>query len=289
MDTGSRLPTSDGSFDLFSFLQVAVKKVKDSYTMLGSALDDMEREAKIMKQLNHSNIIKLLGVMHDGSTTIIVTEYIGEGSLDRYLHVNRHSVDFKQLFGYSQNILEGMDYLTRSKIIHRDLAARNILVVDKTTVKISDFGLSRVGDCNDCFVMHSANSLPPVKWAAIECLTHREYSHKSDIWSFGVTLWEMFSLGRNPTLAGCEDFFTCYERISQDCEDWLVRLAEGLRLPRTPCCPEFLYSRVMLRCWEREPAARPSVRQLKEEMKQVALEVARARAKGALWACVLNG
>ena len=100
-------------------LQVAIKKVKDTDTMPASAVDDMEREVNLMKKLSHENIVKIVGVMHDGSSTIIVMEYIREGSLDRYLQVNRHNVDFKQLFGYSQNIVDGMDYLTQNKIIHR--------------------------------------------------------------------------------------------------------------------------------------------------------------------------
>merc|ERR1719435_44216 len=135
-----------------------------------------------------------------------------------------------------------MDYLTQNKIIHRDLAARNILVADQETVKISDFGLARVAT-NDCYVMNSSSNIP-VRWEAIECLTHRKYSHKSDVWSFGVTLWEMFAYGRNPTMEGCEDYFTTTERSRQDYKDWLAKLEAGQRLPRTDVCPEFLYSRV---------------------------------------------
>merc|ERR1711952_295015 len=111
-------------------------------------------------------------------------------------------------------MLDGMEYLTQHKIIHRDLAARNILVADQENVKISDFGLARVAT-NDCYVMHSSSNIP-VRWEALECLTHRTYSHKSDVWSFGVTLWEMFSFGDTPTLKGCEDFFTCSQRQAQD-------------------------------------------------------------------------
>ena len=86
--------------------------------------------------------------------------------------------------------------------------------MDQETVKISDFGLARVGDGNDCYVMQSTTNIP-VKWEAIECLTQRKYSHKSDVWSFGVTLWEMFAFGRTPAMEGCEDFFTSYQRNSQ--------------------------------------------------------------------------
>jgi serine/threonine protein kinase len=144
-------------------------------------------------------------------------------------------------------------------------------VADQETVKISDFGLARVGDGNDCYVMSSATNIP-VKWEAIECLTHQKYSHKSDVWSFGVTLWEMFAYGETPSMAGCKDFFTSEERGRQDYKDWLRKLEEGVRLPRTDLCPEFLYSRVMLRCWLREPAARPSFLNLRQDLKQAELE-----------------
>ena len=201
---------SDGDWE-----EVAIKEIKDTDSMSAQAHDDMDREVRLMKNLSHDNIVKIRGVITSDDNTIIVMEFIREGSLDRYLQVNRHNIDYpKQLFGYAQNIADGMEYLTQHKIIHRDLAARNILVADQENVKISDFGLARVAT-NDCYVMHSSSNIP-VRWEALECLTHRTYSHKSDVWSFGVTLWEMFSFGDTPTLKGCEDFFTCSQRQAQD-------------------------------------------------------------------------
>ena len=162
---------SDGDWE-----EVAIKEIKDVDTMSAQAHDDMEREVSLMKKLSHENIVKIRGVLADDNNTIIVMEFIREGSLDRYLQVNRHNIDYpKQLFGYAQNIADGMDYLTQNKIIHRDLAARNILVADQETVKISDFGLARVAT-NDCYVMNSSSNIP-VRWEAIECLTHRKYRY----------------------------------------------------------------------------------------------------------------
>merc|ERR1711915_112584 len=247
-------------------------EIKDTDSMSAQAHDDMEREVSLMKKLSHDNIVKIRGVLANRNNTIIVMEFIREGSLDSYLRVNRHNIDYpKQLFGYAQNIADGMDYLGQYKIIHRDLAARNILVADQETVKISDFGLARVAT-NDFYQMHS-NSNIPVRWEAIECLTHRKYSHKSDVWSFGVTLWEMFSYGATPALSGCQDFFSSYQRQRQDFRDWLTKLEEGVRLPQTEHCPNVLYSRVMLSCWAKDPSARPTFTQLKRELKKAELEV----------------
>merc|ERR1719330_1455356 len=115
--------------------------------MTQEMIDNMELEVDLMKRLSHHNIVKIQGVMNPKGTTIIVMEFIQEGSLDRYLHVNQATIDYpRQLFGYAQNIADGMDYLVQNSIIHRDLAARNILVADHETVKISDFGLARVAN-----------------------------------------------------------------------------------------------------------------------------------------------
>jgi serine/threonine protein kinase len=258
---------SDGDWE-----EVAIKEIKDTDTMASQAHDDMEREVKLMKNLSHENIVKIRGVITNNNNTIIVMEFIREGSLDRYLQVNRHNIDNpKQLFGYAQNIADGMDYLVQNKIIHRDLAARNILVADQETVKISDFGLARVAT-NDCYVMNSSSNIP-VRWEAIECLTHRKYSHKSDVWSFGVTLWEMFSFGATPALEGCQDFFSCFQRQQQDFRDWLSKLEDGIRLPQTELCTNFLYSRIMKTCWMKDPVSRPNFRDLKFLLRQAELEV----------------
>lgn len=260
---------SDGDWE-----QVAVKMIKDTDTMSQSAVDDMEREVRLMKRLSHDNIVKIRGVSNIRTHTIIVMEFIREGSLDRYLQVNRHTLDYpRQLFGYAQNIADGMEYLTQHKIIHRDLAARNILVADQETVKISDFGLARDAT-NDYYVMQSTTNIP-VKWLALECLTQSKYSHASDVWSFGVTLWEMFAFGQTPSLTGCENFFQhgeSQERHRQDVKEWLSRLEQGVRLPQTDYCPNYLYSRVMLACWNKDPTGRPTFTQLKPMLKQAELE-----------------
>ena len=187
--------------------QVAVKKLKES--SLSEAAEEMRRELDIMMGLSHDNVVRIKGVLHD--EMIIIMEYLREGSLDRYLNVHRDTVDLPQLLTYAGNIIEGMKYLGQQGIIHRDLAARNILVANEEVVKISDFGLARTVD-NDHYVM-SSNTNIPVKWLALECLTHKLFTFASDVWSFGITLWEMFTYGSTPFLNGCENFFKVGSKI----------------------------------------------------------------------------
>merc|ERR1719468_348883 len=263
------LTKSDGEWE-----QVAIKMIKDTDMLKGSVYDDMDREIKLMKRLSHDNIVKIRGYITGNTNTIIVMEYIKEGSLDRYLQLNRRRLDYpRQLFNYSQNIVDGMEYLAQNKIIHRDLAARNILVYDEETVKISDFGLARDVN-NDYYVMQSTTNIP-VKWLALECLLHSKYSHASDVWAFGVTLWEMFTFGQTPALDGCEDYFqdgAGYDKHREDLRSWIEQLQAGVRLPKTEFCPQNLYSRVMLNCWLPDPAQRPTFSQLKHLLKHAELE-----------------
>jgi serine/threonine protein kinase len=167
-----------------------------------------------------------------------------------------------------------MSYLGQKGIIHRDLAARNILVASEEMVKISDFGLARSAE-KGYYVMSSSTNIP-VKWLAIECLTRNLYSFSSDVWSFGVTLWEMFSFGASPFLDGCESFFKAGasdELQRENLRDWLSRLDEGLRMPRPKECPAALYRDVMMVCWHEEPARRPTFSELKGILNKISLQV----------------
>jgi len=252
----------------------AVKKIKDTDMLTDSVYEDMEREIDLMKRLCHDNIVKIRGISNRGSNTIIVMEYIREGSLDRYLQVNQKRLDYpRQLFNYCQNIVDGMEYLAQNKIVHRDLAARNILVYDEESVKISDFGLAR-DISSDYYVMQSTTNIP-VKWLALECLLHSKYSHASDVWAFGVTIWEMFTFGQTPSLVGCENYFqdgASYEKHREDLKNWIDQLQAGRRLKCTEFCPHNLYTRVMLNCWLSDAAARPTFTQLKHLLKLAELE-----------------
>eukprot|EP00096_Caligus_rogercresseyi_P011249 TRINITY_DN436_c0_g1_i1.p1 TRINITY_DN436_c0_g1~~TRINITY_DN436_c0_g1_i1.p1 ORF type:complete len:224 (+),score=57.83 TRINITY_DN436_c0_g1_i1:55-672(+) len=203
-------------------------------------------------------------------------EYLREGSLDKYLKVHESSLREdcgRRLFKYAMDITDGMEYLASKNIIHRDLAARNILVEDEDTVKIADFGLARIS--SDYYVMSSSSNIP-IKWLAPECLTNKVYSIASDVWAFGVTLWEMFSYGAIPNLSGCEDFFN--ERSSEethfaDMQKFVEALLEGRRLPRRNDVSLIVYNELMSPCWEGDPKNRPNFTELKRMISSIELRV----------------
>ena len=268
---------SNGDWDL-----VAVKMLKDPEAGMADAAaeEEMRKELNIMKQLNHENIVKIRAVIRDEveMKVLIVMEFVPHGSLQTYLKVEpRSNLDFpRQLFIYAQNIVEGMEYLGSKGIIHRDLAARNILVASDEQVKISDFGLARSVD-KDHYVMSSLTGTIPIKWLALECLSFNCYSFASDVWSFGVTLWEMFSFGSDPHIDGCEGFFSTpgatNSQNAQEVQTWIKRLGEGARPPKPPECPDALYKDVLLPCWSGEPTRRPTFSQLQPILARVERQV----------------
>jgi len=180
------------------------------------------------------------------------------------------------LFLFAQNIVDGMSYLCSKGIIHRDLAARNILIANEETAKISDFGLARRVASDEGDYVMTSNTNVPVKWLAIECLTKKAYSHASDVWAFGVVLWEMFSMGAAPALPGCQDFFASEAgegRHREDLTEWLRLLEEGVRLPCPEECHPSVYAHLMQPCWKREPTERPTFSELGRALSKVELEV----------------
>ncbi|XP_034246604.1 tyrosine-protein kinase hopscotch [Thrips palmi] len=227
--------------------QVAVKKLRSD--ALSTTLADFEREINIMKTLEHPNIVQIKGVVHEPEVSLVM-EFVQHGSLKSYLKIhNEKLLPEKHLLKFALDVAKGMEYLGQKNIVHRDLAARNILVFDEFNVKISDFGLAQVMSQNNYYIMTSNRELP-IPWYAPESLRDGKFSPRSDVWSYGVTLYEMFSLGEEPRLASCTN--------EQDHHELLRVLDKGDRLPCPPQCPQAVYVELMTPCWKSESRDRPS-------------------------------
>ncbi|XP_072175314.1 uncharacterized protein [Diadema setosum] len=243
-------------------IPVAVKCLSPDKLSLDKCQQDFLKEAAIMHSLNHDHLVKLYGVVLDvESSLMLVTEFAPLRSLAENIKQEalKPAFPIPLLLDYSVQIAEAMRYLHMSNIIHRDLAARNILMfVDNEgnkTAKISDFGLSRRLLLGENYRSEMRPNLKlPLAWMPVESLTKLTFTKASDVWSFGVTLWEMFSYGRQPwtTLSG-EEILKTIDKPR--CE----------RLSRPEACPPGIYE-LMIRCWAHEPENRMSFAELCEEL-----------------------
>ncbi|XP_053560200.1 fibroblast growth factor receptor 3 isoform X5 [Bombina bombina] len=249
-------------------LTVAVKMLKDDAT--DKDLSDLVSEMEMMKMIGkHKNIINLLGACTQDGPLYVLVEYASKGNLREYLRARRppgmdYSFDtckipaeqltFKDLVSCAYQVARGMEYLASQKCIHRDLAARNVLVTDDNVMKIADFGLAR--DIHNIdYYKKTTNGRLPVKWMAPEALFDRVYTHQSDVWSFGVLLWEIFTLGGSP-----------YPGIPV--EELFKLLKEGHRMDKPANCTHELYM-IMRECWHAVPSQRPTFKQLVEDLDRV--------------------
>ncbi|NXF41127.1 FES kinase, partial [Nyctibius bracteatus] len=201
------------------------------------------QEARILKQYNHPNIVRLIGVCTQKQPIYIVMELVQGGDFLSFLRTEGPHLRVKELIKMTENAAAGMEYLESKHCIHRDLAARNCLVTEKNTLKISDFGMSREEE-DGVYASTGGMKQIPVKWTAPEALNYGRYSSESDVWSFGILLWEAFSLGAVP-----------YANLSN--QQTREAVEQGVRLDPPEQCPEDVY-RLMQRCWEYDPRKRPS-------------------------------
>ncbi|XP_049710658.1 fibroblast growth factor receptor 2 isoform X8 [Elephas maximus indicus] len=247
---------------------VAVKMLKDDATE--KDLSDLVSEMEMMKMIGkHKNIINLLGACTQDGPLFVIVEYASKGNLREYLRARRppgmeYSYDinrvpeeqmtFKDLVSCTYQLARGMEYLASQKCIHRDLAARNVLVTENNVMKIADFGLAR--DINNIdYYKKTTNGRLPVKWMAPEALFDRVYTHQSDVWSFGVLMWEIFTLGGSP-----------YPGIPV--EELFKLLKEGHRMDKPANCTSELYM-MMRDCWHAVPSQRPTFKQLVEDLDRI--------------------
>ncbi|XP_035168066.1 LOW QUALITY PROTEIN: tyrosine-protein kinase Fes/Fps [Oxyura jamaicensis] len=201
------------------------------------------QEARILKQYNHPNIVRLIGVCTQKQPIYIVMELVQGGDFLSFLRSEGPHLKVKELIKMTENAAAGMEYLESKRCIHRDLAARNCLVTEKNILKISDFGMSREEE-DGIYASTGGMKQIPVKWTAPEALNYGRYSSESDVWSFGILLWEAFSLGAVP-----------YANLSN--QQTREAIEQGVRLDPPEQCPEEVY-RLMRRCWEYDPRRRPS-------------------------------
>ncbi|XP_041359830.1 tyrosine-protein kinase TXK-like [Gigantopelta aegis] len=226
-------------------MPVAVKSMKENAMSIESFIE----EARTMTQLHHPNLVQLYGVVNKKDCFYIVAELMKCGALNTYLqrHKSRLLSRTSQLLDYCLQICSGMYYLEKHKFIHRDLAARNCLVGEKSVVKVADFGLARY--VIDDEYTSSAGTKFPVKWAPPEVLSYTRFSSKSDVWAFGILMWEIFSGGDMP-YSGMRNI---------EVVDFVIN--NRRRLPKPEYCPEKVYQ-ILTLCWQMDPEKRPSFKEL---------------------------
>uniref|UniRef100_A0A8C4X4T4 receptor protein-tyrosine kinase n=1 Tax=Erpetoichthys calabaricus TaxID=27687 RepID=A0A8C4X4T4_ERPCA len=227
-------------------MSVAIKTLKVGYTE--KQRRDFLCEASIMGQFDHPNVVHLEGVVTRGKPVMIVIEYMENGALDAFLRKHDGQFTVIQLVGMLRGIAAGMRYLSDMGYVHRDLAARNILVNSNLVCKVSDFGLSRVIEDDPEAVYTTSGGKIPVRWTAPEAIQYRKFTSASDVWSYGIVMWEVMSYGERP-----------YWDMSN--QDVIKAIEEGYRLPSPMDCPSGLHQ-LMLDCWQKERGERPKFDQI---------------------------
>ncbi|XP_038064832.1 vascular endothelial growth factor receptor 2-like [Patiria miniata] len=243
---------------------VAVKTLQDGASKSDKA--DLMKELDLMKKLpDNANVVRLLGFSVEKDPPYIIVEYLSRGDLKTLLHKhigkvgrvysNLHggstSLTAKDLMKFAKDVADGMAFISSQQCIHRDLAARNVLVAEDMTCKVSDFGLAR-DVMNIRVYEHRSQGRLPLRWMAIESLIHDVYTAESDVWSYGVLLWEIVTLGARP-----------YPAMTT--EMMVEKLQSGYRMPKPKNCQLELYD-MMLACWQEDPGDRPSFAMISDEL-----------------------
>ncbi|CAL9706286.1 unnamed protein product [Knipowitschia caucasica] len=231
-------------------LSVAVKTCKNSTS--DSVREKFLQEALTMRQFDHPHIVKLMGVITDNPVWIIM-ELCTLGELRSFLQVRKYSLDLASLILYSYQLSTALAYLESKRFVHRDIAARNVLVSTADCVKLGDFGLSRYME--DSSYYKASKGKLPIKWMAPESINFRRFTTASDVWMFGVCMWEILMFGVKP-----------FQGVKNN--DVIGRIENGERLAMPPQCPPTLYS-LMTKCWSYDPSKRPRFNELKTQLSTI--------------------
>ncbi|KAM5172446.1 NT-3 growth factor receptor isoform 1-T1 [Mantella aurantiaca] len=240
---------------------VAVKALKDPTL---AARKDFQREAELLTNLQHEHIVKFYGVCGDGDPLIMVFEYMKHGDLNKFLRAHgpdalilvdgqprqtKGDLGLSQMLHIATEIASGMVYLASQHFVHRDLATRNCLVGANLIVKIGDFGMSRDVYSTDYYrVRVGGHTMLPIRWMPSESIMYRKFTTDSDVWSFGVILWEIFTYGKQP-------WFQLSNTEVIEC------ITQGRVLERPRVAPKEVYD-IMLGCWQREPQLRLNIKEI---------------------------
>ncbi|XP_032171838.1 focal adhesion kinase 1 isoform X9 [Mustela erminea] len=231
-------------------LAVAIKTCKNSTS--DSVREKFLQEALTMRQFDHPHIVKLIGVITENPVWIIM-ELCTLGELRSFLQVRKYSLDLASLILYAYQLSTALAYLESKRFVHRDIAARNVLVSSNDCVKLGDFGLSRYME--DSTYYKASKGKLPIKWMAPESINFRRFTSASDVWMFGVCVWEVLMHGVKP-----------FQGVKNN--DVIGRIENGERLPMPPNCPPTLYS-LMTKCWAYDPSRRPRFTELKAQLSTI--------------------
>ncbi|KAM8728917.1 discoidin domain-containing receptor 2-like [Acanthopagrus schlegelii] len=249
-------------------LLVAVKTLREDANK--NARNDFLKEIRIMSRLRDPNIVRLLAVCVDTDPLCMITEYMENGDLNQFLcnlrlkeaadedkaeeeeKEGNSVVSYSKLIGMAVQIASGMKYLSSLNFVHRDLATRNCLVGKNHTIKIADFGMSRNLYRGDYYRIQGRAVLP-IRWMSWESILLGKFTMASDVWAFGVTLWEILTLCKEQPYSQLSD-----EQVIENTGEFFRDQGKQVYLPKPPCCPDRVYSDLMLSCWRRNAKQRPS-------------------------------